>query len=257
VNKRIRRGGVIVGVALSLVVGLVSIQVAADLAADAAPPPAPPVSIETLKDQLATEQARAAGLQRQLEDLLGVTGQLTVALDATQSQVADDGLTADELRKKLKTAETKLSAVNKLLRKAQARLAALGAAATNASTGSKPATGGGAPAAKPPAAKPPAQTAAFTLSVGLGGGGVHATWTTCARSDFYAYALVRSTDSEIHYPPEDRDTLVAQITTKSATSATDAPAPSGNLWYRLYCLSRHDGENRIVATTSTQRITAP
>ena len=254
-NRLMRRGGVILGVVLSLVLGVVSIQVAAGLAADAAPPPAPPVSIDVLKDQLATEQARAAGLQQQLEDLLGVTSQLTAALDSTQSQVADDGLTADELRKRLKTAEAKLSAVNKLLRKAQARLAALSQATNNGSTGSKPAAGGAAPAAPhQPTPKPAAQTAPFTLTVRLSSGDVRATWTACTRSDLYAYALVRSTDSEIHYPPEDRDTLVAQTT---ATSATDAAAPSGNLWYRAYCLNRHDGETKSVATTSTVRITAP
>ena len=189
---------------------------------------------------------------------MGVTGQLTVALDSTQSQVTDDGLTADELRARLKAAEEKLSAVNKLLRKAQARLAALGQATQAASTGSKPAAG--APAAKgtrAPTPKPAAPATSFSLAVHIAGGGVQATWTTCARSDFYAYALVRSTDSEIHYPPEDRDTLVAQTTTKSASSATDAAAPSGNLWYRLYCLSRHDSENQVVATTATVRITAP
>ena len=256
-NRHIRRGAVIVGVALSLLVGVASIQIAADLTAAAAPPPAPPVSIETLKDQLAAEQTRAAGLQKQLEDLMGVTGQLTIALDSTQSQVTDDGLTADELRARLKAAEEKLSAVNKLLRKAQARLAALGQATQAASTGSKPAAGAPAPkGTRAPTPKAPAATS-FRLTVRVAGGGVQASWTTCARSDFYAYALVRSTDSEIHYPPEDRDTLVAQTTTKSASSATDAAAPSGSLWYRLYCLSRHDSENQIVATTATVRITAP
>lgn len=257
-NWHIRRGAVIAGVALSLIVGVISIQIAADLTAAAAPPPAPPVSIETLKDQLAAEQARAAGLQKQLEDLLGVTGQLTVALDLTQSQVTDDGLTADELRKRLKAAEAKLSAVNKLLRRAEARLAALGQSDKSASSGTKPTTGGAAPGAtRAPTPKPAAPATPFSLAVQLAGGGVQATWTKCARSDFYAYALVRSTDSEIHYPPEDRDTLIAQITTQSASSATDAAAPSGNLWYRVYCLSRHDSENQVVATTSTVRITAP
>ena len=159
--------------------GVVSIQIAADLTAAAAPPPAPPVSIETLKDQLAAEQARAAGLQKQLEDLLGVTGQLTVALDSTQSQVTDDGLTADELRKRLKAAESKLSAVNKLLRKAEARLAALGQSDKSTSSGTKPTTGGAAPGAtRAPTPKPAAPATPFSLAVQLAGGGVQATWTT-------------------------------------------------------------------------------
>ena len=90
-RRRIRRGLVIAAVAVSLVGGVLSIRVAADLAAAAAPPPAPPVSLQAIQAQLTAEQARALSLQQQLEDLQGVTGELTAALESTESQVTEDG----------------------------------------------------------------------------------------------------------------------------------------------------------------------
>ncbi len=260
---RMRRGAVIAGVIASLLVGVLSIQVAADLAAAAAPPPAPPVSLDTLKSQLAAEQDRATGLQQQLEDLMGVTGQLTDALDATQTQVNDDGLSATDLRHRLKAAEAKLALVNGLLRKAKARLVALGQTTAGLSAGSgsssgKGGGGGGAGAAATPApTAPPPAAPTFSLSLSLAGGGVKAAWTACTLNNFYAYALVRSTDREIHYPPEDRDTLVAQVNSSSTLTATDGAAPSGTLWYRLYCLTRSGGETRIGTSTSTVQISVP
>jgi hypothetical protein len=265
VNRRVRRGAVVLGVIASLVFGFVSIQIAADLAVAAAPPPAPPISMETLKSQLAAEQGRAADLQQQLTDLLDVTGQLTSALDTTDSQVTDDGLTATQLRDRLKAAEARLTEVNQLLKKAQARLAALGQSIGGKTAADKPpstgGSGGGTSVTTPtptpvPTVKPPASTP-FSLSLSLASGGVRATWTTCSASSFYAYALVRSTDPEIHYPPEDFDTLVAEVTSNATLTATDATAPSGSLWYRVYCLSRSGGETRVGTTTSTVKIVAP
>ena len=259
-NRRVRRGAVILGVVASLAFGVVAIQVAASLAAAAAPPPAPPISMATLKSQLADEQARAGSLQQQLEDLLEVTSQLTAALDGTEDQVADDGLTATQLRDRLKAAEAKLKVVNQLLKKARAQLAALDQSIDDASGTTPPAGGGGGVGGgNPPAAATPVppQPTTFSLSLSLAGGGVRAAWTTCSSSGFYAYALVRSTDSEIHYPPEDRDTLAAQVTSVGTTAATDSAAPTGRLWYRVYCLTRSGGETRVSKTTSTVQITMP
>lgn len=261
-NRRVRRSVVVLGVAASLLLGLTSIRVAADLAAAAAPPPAPPISLQTLKDQLTAEQDRAAGLQQQLEDLLDVTDQLTAVLDATQVQVADDGLTAAELQDRLKAAKSKLAVVNGLLEKAKARLAALGAATAGLSAGGGSSGkggggggGGGGSAAATATPKPPAT--GFSLSLTLAGGGVRATWSTCSVSNFYGYALVRSTDHEIHYPPEDKDTLVTQISSNGTTTYTDGAAPSGTPTYRLYCLTRAGGETRVGTTTSSVQITVP
>ena len=259
-RRRIRRGLVIAAVAVSLVGGVLSIRVAADLAAAAAPPPAPPVSLQAIQAQLTAEQARALSLQQQLEDLQGVTGELTAALESTESQVTEDGSAAKELRSRLKAAEARLAVVTKLLKEAAARLRSLGVAGPTVPPAKPPANGGGstAKATPKPTAPPTAPpAAAFTLSLRLAGGGVDATWTTCSVSGFDSYALVRSTDREIHYPPEDHDTLVASVGSRSTTSASDPEAPSGRLWYRVYCLVRPENERKVAATTSTVSIDVP
>jgi hypothetical protein len=260
VNRRIRRGLVIAGVIASLVVGVASIRVAAELAAAAAPPPAPPVSMQALQAALTAEQARAGSLQQQLDDLLGATGQLTSAIDSTETQVSADGSSAAQLRARLKAAEARLVLLTKLLKAASARLAQLGVAGPTVPPTSKPPVSGGGttPAATPrPTPKPTSASTGFSLTVALGGGGVVARWTTCGASSFSAYALVRSLDSEIHYPPEDLDTVIATITSNSTTSATDAAAPTGRLYYRVYCLTNAGGETRTSATTPTASITVP
>jgi hypothetical protein len=255
VHRRVRRTFVVSGVIASLLAGVISIRVAADMTAAAAPPPAPPVSLDSLKTALAEEQARGATLQARLDDLMAVTDQLTAALTSTEGEVKVDGLSAKELRARLKAADAKLKTVNRLLKEAQQRLLALGAAPIKTP---RPATGsnGGGGGSATPTPVPTVAAAAFDMRVELVSGGVLATWNVCTASGFDSYALVRSTDSEIHYPPEDGDTVVAMITSKATTSFTDA-APSGSAWYRLYCLTRSGSETRIAARSSTVRANVP
>lgn len=259
-KPRIRRTFVISGVVASLLAGAISIRFAADMTAAAAPPPAPPISMEALRSSLEAEQARGAALQAQLDDLLLVTSELTTALSSTEGEVTNDGLTATQLRERLKAADGKLKTVNRLLKEAQRRLIALGAPIPTLPP-PKPTNGGGGgtPAATPKptsAPVPTARPATFSLSLALVSGGVLASWTRCSASGSDSYALVRSTDSEIHYPPEDGDTLVARITNSATTSRLDA-APSGSRWYRLYCLVVNDGETKTAGTTATVRINVP
>jgi hypothetical protein len=260
VNRRIRRTFVISAVVASLLAGAVSIQVAADMTAAAAPPPAPPISMEALRSSLAAEQARGAALQAQLDELLTITDGLTVALTSTESEVSVDGLTAKQLRERLTAADAKLATMDRLFKETQRRLAALGGAGPTFPP-IKPANGAGAGGSGSSSGStstpaPTARPATFSLSLGLVSGGVLATWTTCSAGGFDSYALVRSTDSEIHYPPEDGDTLVARISNAGTTSTTVA-APSGTRWYRLYCLVVSNGESKTAATTSTMKITVP
>ena len=258
-SRRLRRLLVSLAVVASLVVGWFSIRTAADLAAAAAPPPAPPISMQALQAALAQEQARADSLQQELDDLLGATGDLTTAIDATKVNVTADGETAAQLRARLKAAEERLKVLTRLLKEASARLAALGASGPTVPP-VKPAggtSGGGSGSTPAPTPRATAAPAGFTLGVQLGGGGVVATWTTCTASGFSGYALVRSLDSEIHYPPEDRDAVVATLTSPSDTSYADSAAPAGRAWYRVYCLTRRDGETRTAAATNTVAITVP
>ena len=259
-NRRIRRTFVISAVVASLLAGAASIRFAADMTAAAAPPPAPPISMEALRTSLAAEQARGDALQTELDDLLTVTNELTTALTSTESEVVDDGLSAKQLRERLNIADGKLKTVNRLLKETQRRLIALGAPVPTLPP-AKPASGAGSGSSgatpKPPSVPvAPAAPATFTLSLELASGGVLASWTRCSASGFDSYALVRSTDSEVHYPPEDGDTLVARITNAGTTSKLDA-APSGSRWYRLYCLILTGGETKTAATTPTVRINVP
>ncbi len=246
----VRRAGVVAGVVASLVLGAASVRIAAELTAAAAPPTVPPVSIDTLRQALADEQARSAALEAQLADLTGLTEQLRAALGETGSQVESDQQTAEQLRARLADAEAKLAATTRALAAARARLAELERAATGGG-----ATSGGGSAGSAAAPKPTPITLAIDLA--LGGGGVAVSWSVCPVDGFAAYAVVRSTDKEVHWPPEDNDTEIARPTNRATTSAVDAGAPSGTLAYRVYCLVLRDGQLKVAGKSGTASIVVP
>jgi hypothetical protein len=256
-SQRLRRLLVVFGVAISLLAGLVSIRVAADLAIAAAPPPAPPISMQALQAALEAEQARAASLQDQLDQLLGTTDQLSTAIATTDVRLAADGASAKELRARLKAAQARLALLTKLLKTASARLAALGAVGPTVPPSSG-GSGGGTPKATPrPTPKPASGSSGFSLAVSVSGGNVVADWTSCTTSGLSGYALVSSTDSEIHYPAEDHDTVVSTVPAGGTTASTVAGAPAGRAWYRAYCLTRHDNETKVAAATNTASVVVP
>jgi hypothetical protein len=242
----VRRTLVVLGVIASLLVGLVSIRIAADLTAAAAAPTVAPVSLESLQAQLFAEREAAMALRAELDDLLAATGELSTAIGATSDQVSADGLTADQLRKRLSDAEAKLRRLKQLLAKTQARLEALGATADSGGSA------GGSSAATP---KPKAEV--LTLKLTISGDDVKADWSTCHADGFATYVLVRSTNKEVHYPPEDQDSIAATVTSRSTTEATDSDPPSGTVWYRLYCLATRDGQQKTVAKSGTEQTTVP
>ena len=259
-SRRLRRLLVIVGVTISLIAGLASIRIAADLALAAAPPPAPPVSMQALLAALQAEQARAAVLQDQLDQLLGATDDLSAAIDSTDVRLTADGESAKDLRARLKAAQARLALLTKLLKVASARLNALGAAGPTVPPGGGGGGDGGGSNANPtprPTPRPTPGVGGFSLALSLSGGSVVADWTACSPSGFSGYALVRSTDSEIHYPPEDRDTLVTTVAPGGGTKATDSGAPAGRVWYRAYCLTRSDNETRVAGATNTVSVVVP
>jgi len=273
-NLHARRSLVVGGVVGSLVLGLVSIRIAARLAEAAGPPPAPPVSMADLTQRLREEEAKAAALQAQLDDLLGVTDQLRAALAGTADQVSLDGLTADELRARLQAAEDTLATVTALLADAQARLARLAAAGNGSSGGGggssggsgtggggatpDPGGGGATPVPTGGAGPTPATTTApFTLSLSKSNGDVSASWIYCASTPFDSYALVRSSISEVHWPPETANTQVARIFSQGTLGTVDTAAPTGTSWYRVYCLVNRDNEVQISRTSNMVSITLP
>lgn len=277
-SLKLRRAVVALGVVASLLAGLVSIEVAAALTAAAAPPPAPPMSLSALQEALTAQQDRGDSLESQLVELNDLTASLSAALAGTKDHIDTQGKTAKELEKELKAAQGKLSKVQGLLDTAQARLAALRQAARGVASGGgsggnsgggtkpkstpKPATGGGSGGGSGGGGGDDdggggGGSGSLSLSLSLSGGDVHADWSACSASGFSAYALVRSTDSEIHYPPEDRDTEVAHITSASTTAATDGGAPSGRMTYRVYCLTVRDHETKVAGSSAARQIVVP
>ena len=87
-------------------------------------------------------------------------------------------------------------------------------------------------------------------------GGVQLSWPTCTASSFASYAIVRSKDSEVHYPPEDLDTVAATITSAATTTFTDSVA-SGTYWYQVYCRTNAGGEAKTASKTSVLKVTVP
>ena len=261
-DLRVRRALVIVGVALALLVGVASIGAAAAMTAAAAPPPAPPVSIESLRQALAAEQDRGAALQAQLDELDGLTASLSDALAGTKDRVTTDGKSATALAKQLKSAQAKLAEVKALLAGARSRLLALGdrkgaaAASTGGGSGGSGASSGGTSGGTGGSSGSGTSTA-MTLTLTLSGGGVRVDWTACSVTGFAGYAVVRSTDSEIHWPPEDHDTEIARVAAIGTTQLTDTGAPAGRPTYRVYCLRTSGGETKVAASTPSGRITVP
>lgn len=262
-DLRVRRVLVVGGVVLALAVGVASIGAAAAMTAAAAPPPAPPVSIESLRQALAAEQERGAALQAQLDELDGLTASLSDALAGTKDRVTTDNKSATALAKQLKSAQAKLAEVKALLAKARSRLLALGdrkgaaAASTGGGSSGTGTSGGGTSGGSTGGSSGGGTSTAMTLTLSLAGGGVLVDWTACSVSGFAGYAVVRSTDSEIHWPPEDHDTEIARIAAAGTTQLTDAAAPTGRPTYRVYCLRTSGGETKVAASTPSARISVP
>jgi Skp family chaperone for outer membrane proteins len=97
----LRRAMVVMAVALSLAVGGLAVRAASAWTAAEAPLAAAPVSVKTLAQQLADEQARSATLESHLAALSGQSGDLSVALKAARARAAADAKAARILRDKL------------------------------------------------------------------------------------------------------------------------------------------------------------
>ncbi len=121
-SPRIRRLVTVVGVIAALLLGYGSIRAAAAWTAASAPLTVAPVSVTTLQDRLAVEQARSVDLRLQLQTLNTQSTELTAALEAAQAQITTDTDNATQLAKDLKAAKTKLAKLEASI--AKARLAA-------------------------------------------------------------------------------------------------------------------------------------
>ena len=111
-----------------------------------------------------------------------------------------------------------------------------------------------APTLDPTAAPTPRPSG--TLSVSVDAGTPVLSWSAATASSFAAYAVVRSLDSEIHFPAEDLDTVVAMVTSAGTTRLSDSAAVAGTrVWYRVWALSRSGGEYTQIWASNTVAVT--
>lgn len=136
----VRRAAVVAGVIASLLLGAGAIRAAAEYTAAAAPLSVAPESMDSLVARLATEQARSAALQAQLDAVRTSTADLGVALDAARGTIETDTKVAAELQLRLTAARTRLAKLERSL-----AAAARAAAARTATAARQPAAA--APAA--------------------------------------------------------------------------------------------------------------
>lgn len=132
VNRRLRRPLVVLGVLLSLFLGAASIRAAAAWTAASAPLADRPPSVESLRADLATEQARSRALQSHLDQLNSNSSDLLAALAAAGDRIAVDATQAKELQDSLAAAKAKLAALEKSIGEARAAAAHSGAIAAPA-----------------------------------------------------------------------------------------------------------------------------
>ena len=138
----LRRPLVVIGVVLSLVLGVVTIRSAAEWTAASAPLAVKPPSIQQLQADLAAEQARSADLQARLDGLTGDSTDLVAALQAASERIAADATQAAGLQASLKSAQSKLTALERSIRRAQAAAARAPSVAAPAAATQPPTHGG-------------------------------------------------------------------------------------------------------------------
>jgi len=119
----VRRSTTLVAVMLAVALGFLAIRVAAAWTANAAPLEVAPVSVETLRAQLDAERTHSAQLSSELRRLMAQSAELNAALDAADSQIANDADHADQLSMDLAAAKKKLRSLEKSIRVARAALA--------------------------------------------------------------------------------------------------------------------------------------
>lgn len=145
-----RRAAVVAAAGLSLTVGGIAVRAAAAWTAAEAPLNAAPLSVTTLAQQLADEQARSVALQNQLSALTSQSGDLSAALKGARARAVADAREAKALQGRLAAARRTPAASARLTvapttgRSGQtAAIPTPTAPPVQATTGASGATGGG------------------------------------------------------------------------------------------------------------------
>ena len=118
-TARLRRSAVLLGVVFALFVGAVTIRAAADWTASSATLNDTPPSIERLRSALEAEQARAASIRAQFDQLAAGSADLRAALQAARDRIAEDARQAEALQASLADAQARLKSLSRSIREAQ------------------------------------------------------------------------------------------------------------------------------------------
>ena len=112
----IRRFLTVLAVVGSLLLGFSSIRASAAWTAAAAPLSVPPVSVDALQARVADESARSADLLDRLTALTAHADELTAALTAAQTRIAQDAGHAATVAKELAAAKKRLAALERSIK---------------------------------------------------------------------------------------------------------------------------------------------
>jgi hypothetical protein len=124
-----RRALVLAATVAVLGVAVGTVQLAAQWRAEAAPIDAAPAGMNAIARDYTAESERTKDLSNQLDGVAHQISDLQVALIAANGSIGGETDSATALKGQLATAKTKLGVVQRQLKLAQARLAALNAAA--------------------------------------------------------------------------------------------------------------------------------
>jgi septal ring factor EnvC (AmiA/AmiB activator) len=154
-----RRAIVLAATVAVLGVGVMTVQAAAEWRAASAPLDEAPVGMTTVNDDYAAEVDRATELSGQVDSVAGELAALKAAVVTANGSMTTDTESATVLQAQLDTAKTKLEALQKQLKKGEARLAALNRAAARQAALNRAA-----------AARQPAKSATSAPAKSSGGG---------------------------------------------------------------------------------------
>ena len=115
----------------------------------------------------------------------------------------------------------------------------------------------GLPAPKPTTA-PSTGGGGFTLAVSTVESKVVIDWTACSAPGFDYYKVVRSKDSNVSFPGDGNDSVIAAVGPDGDTIAYEKGLPAGiTVYYAVFCVDKTGAGYAVLAATSVKSITTP
>jgi hypothetical protein len=113
------------------------------------------------------------------------------------------------------------------------------------------------PAPKP-TSTPSSGGGGFTLAVSTLESKVVIDWTACSAPGFDYYKVVRSKDSNVSFPGDGNDSVIAAVGPDGDTIAYEKGLPAGiTVYYAVFCVDKTDAGYAVLAATSVKSVTTP